>query len=244
MRLLVVGSGEMGRWFARASGADAVAFTDTDPEVAAEAAGRLENATAVPLETDERFDVVCVAVPMSVTPEAIAAHADKAEQAVLDVAGEMRDAVAALRQHADGLERASFHPLFSASNAPGNVPVVVDEPGTTIDSLIDALRAAGNDPFETTVTEHDEAMRTVQAMAHTAVVAYALAAEDVDDRFHTSVSEPLEELVETVTGNTPAVYAEIQQRFDGADAVAAAARTVADADREAFERLYRDLETR
>ena len=244
MQLLVVGAGEMGRWFARHSGADAVAFADRDPATARAAAAETgdanatDRARAVALDTAETFDVVCLAVPMSATPAAIETHAGRASEAVVDVSGEMRDAVAALRTHAEGLERASFHPLFSAANEPGNVPVVVDRGGPTVDRLRAALEAAGNEVFETTPSAHDRAMETVQAKAHTALLAYALAAETVDPRFHTSLSEPLSELVEGTLDNTPDVYAEIQERFEGASAVAEAAAEIADADRGAFVDLY------
>ena len=238
MQLLVVGAGEMGRWFARHSGADAVAFADRDPTAARSAAAEIGDARVVDLDTDETFDAVCLAVPMSATPAAIGTHAGRASEAVVDVAGEMRDAVAALRTHAEGLERASFHPLFSAANAPGNVPVVVDRAGATVDRLRAALEAAGNEVFETTPAAHDRAMETVQAKAHTALLAYALAAEEVDPRFHTSLSGPLSELVEGTLDNTPEVYAEIQARFEGASSVAEAAAEIADADRAAFVELY------
>lgn len=237
MRLLVVGAGEMGRWFAEASGATDVAFADRDEAVAREAAAALE-ATPVALNTDERFDVVCVAVPMSAVPEAIATHAPKATAAIVDVSGEMRESVNALSTHADGRAYASFHPLFSASNAPGNIPVVVGDADRNVASIRASLESAGNAVFETTPDEHDRAMETVQARAHTAILAYALAAEPIDERFHTSLSEPLSELVDGVTQNTPEVYAEIQRRFSGADSVADAARQLAEADAETFERLY------
>ena len=132
MQLLVVGAGEMGRWFARTSGADAVTFTDRDPAVARAAADAVDGARTAPLDGDGRFDVVCVAVPMDAVPDAIAEHAGLASEAVLDVSGEMRDSVAALEAHATGVERASLHPLFSATNAPGNVPVVVDCDGPAL----------------------------------------------------------------------------------------------------------------
>jgi prephenate dehydrogenase len=240
MQLLVVGAGEMGRWFARHSGADSVAFADRNPDVAEAAAAERDDATAVPLDTDERFEVVCLAVPMTAVPEAIADHAEKATEAVVDVSGEMRDSVAALAEHVTERERASFHPLFSASNAPGNVPVVIDREGPVVDGICDALSAAGNDVFETTPAEHDRAMETVQAKAHTAVLAYALAADDVDPRFHTTLSAPLEELVDQMVDGTPEVYAEIQERFEGREAVAEAARELAEADRETFIDRYED----
>lgn len=249
MQLLVVGAGEMGRWFARTAGADAVAFADRERSIAEAAAAELDadavaagpaSSRAVALDGDERFDVVCVAVPMSAVPGTVAEHADRATEAVVDVSGEMRDSVAALRAHADGRERASFHPLFSAANAPGNVPVVVDRSGPIVADIRASIAAAGNAVFETTPDEHDRAMETVQTRAHAAVLAYALAAEDVDPRFHTKLSEPLEELVDQLAGNDPAVYAEIQERFPGAEDVAEGARALADADAEAFRELYED----
>lgn len=238
MNLLVVGAGEMGRWFARNSGADAVAFADRERDVAHEAAASTADARVVDLDTDDRFDVVCIAIPMLAVPDGIATHANKAAGAMVDVSGEMRDSVAALRTHAPELERASFHPLFSAINAPGNVPVVVDQDGPLVDRLSESIASAGNDVFRTTVEEHDRAMETVQAKAHAAVLAYAVAADPIDDRFHTTVSELLSEIVRDVTANNPSVYAEIQSRYDGATAIARVARELADADRDSFEQLY------
>ena len=240
MDLVVVGAGEMGRWFARASGADAVAFADVDPGAARAAADAIEGARTTPLDADETFDAACIAVPMPVVPEAVATHADRATDAVVDVSGEMGESVAALAEHATGRERASFHPLFAADNAPGNVPVVVDRDGPVVEGIRDSLSAAGNRVFETTPAEHDRAMETVQGKAHTALLAYARAAEDVDPRFHTPLSAPLSDLTDRVTGNAPGVYADIQTRFDGGDAVADAARELAAADPETFRALYED----
>lgn len=252
MHLLVVGAGEMGRWFARTAGADAVAFADRDPAVAEAAAAALSRdgpeaddrgpaqATAAAVDGEERYDVVCVAVPMPAVPDAIAEQTDRAREAVVDVSGEMRDSVAALREHAGGLERASFHPLFAAANAPGNVPVVVDRDGPRVEAIRGSLEAAGNRVFETSPAAHDRAMETVQARAHAAVLAYALVAEEVDPRFHTTLSAPLAELVEQLTGDDPDVYAHIQERFPGADGVAEAARELAEADPETFRARYEE----
>ena len=240
MQLLVVGAGEMGRWFARHAGAASVAFADREAGTARDAAAEVSDARAVSLDTGETFDAVCLAVPMSVVPEAIEEHAHRATDAVVDVSGEMRDSVAALRTHAEEHERASFHPLFSAANAPGNVPVVVDHAGPTVDRISTSLEAAGNEVFETTPATHDRAMETVQAKTHTAVLAYALTEDEIDPRFHTSLSGPLSELAEAIAGNTPTVYAEIQDRFEGASSVAEAAERIANADHEAFVDIYEE----
>lgn len=241
MDTLVVGAGAMGRWFGGCL-ADAaegtVAFADRDPTAAAAAADGIDVARTADPAGDERFDLVCIAVPISATEAVIAEHAPRAERAIVDVSGVMAGPVRAMAEHAPDCERASLHPLFAPANEPGNVPMVVGADGPTIELVREVLAGRGNDVFETTSEEHDEAMRTVQTRAHAAILAYALAADDVPARFHTTVSAALQEVVETVTGNEPSVYAEIQETFEGADDVAEAARRVAEADPREFRRLY------
>jgi prephenate dehydrogenase len=243
MELLVVGAGAMGRWLARTVTVP-VAFADADPAAARRAVETLADdshgSRRVPLDTDETFAAVALAVPISATESAVATYADRAEAALLDVTGVMAGPVAAMRDHAPHLERVSLHPLFAPENAPGNVAVVADAPGHVTDTLRADLAAAGNHLFETTPEEHDRAMETVQAAAHTAILAFALAAETTRPEFSTPVSAGLTDLVATVTGGEPRVYAEIQDSFDGAGAVADAARRIADADAETFAHLYRE----
>ena len=243
MDLLVVGAGEIGRWVADTVSADAapvdasVAFADRDPAVAADAAaGR--GTRAVDADGGSVHDAVCLAVPMSAVPAAVEAYAPRAEDAILDVSGEMTDALAAMREHAPDLERASYHSLFAPPRVPGNVAVVVDESGPTVEGITASIEAGGNDVFETTADKHDEAMETVQAGAHAAVLAWRLAAEPVREEFHTPVSAALDEVADTVTEGSPDVYAEIQRAFDGAEDVADAAAAIADADDDGFAALY------
>lgn len=237
MELLVVGAGDVGRWFAGAVDTT-VAFTDLD-SATAEAAAAGHGGRAVPIDTDERFTAVCLAVPISVVADAIEIHADRATEAILDCSGVMQEPLAAMRTHAPGLERVSLHPLFAPEHAPGRVAAVRDADGPVVDRLLDRL-GREHDLFETTPAAHDEAMSTVQARAHTAILAYALAADEVPDRFHTPVSETLTDLVDRVTAGDPQVYAEIQAAFSGAEDVADAADRLAAADTETFEQLYRD----
>lgn len=242
MDLLVVGAGEMGRWIARTTDRP-VAVTDVDPTVAASAAAAVDDVRAVPADTEETFDIVCLAVPISVVADAVERYAPRAERAMCDVSGVMEGPIEAMREVLPDRERLSMHPLFAASNAPGNVAVVADAPGPATDALRADVTAAGNHTFETTAAEHDAAMETVQAGAHTAILAYALAAADVREEFATPVSAALDDLVGTVTGGTPRVYREIQETFEGADRVADAARRVAEAEGDGFDELYREAGT-
>ena len=242
MELLVVGAGAMGRWFGTALVESAVesidlAFLDADSDAASEAA-RETSGSAVSTVDPDSFDVVCIAVPIPAATAAIDAHAHAASDAVVDVTGTMTAPVEAMREHAPDCERVSFHPLFAPANEPGNVPLVVDESGPQTDAIRDALARRDNTLFQTTPAEHDEAMETVQAKTHAAVLAFALAAEDVPDVYQTPISETLFDLAEQVTDGDPRVYADIQTAFDGADEIAAAAEHIADADSESFEQLF------
>jgi prephenate dehydrogenase len=183
--------------------------------------------------------VVCLAVPIPALKPAVDEWGSAADRAVVDVTGVMEPAVAAMRSAAPTVERVSLHPLFAPDAAPGNVAVVPDAPGPVTDHLRRALSAAGNDLFETTAPEHDEAMETVQARVHAAVLAFGLAAEDVPEKFQTPVSTAMFGLLDRVTGNDPRVYADIQAAFDGAGDVADAAADLAEADDETFEACYR-----
>lgn len=240
MHTLVVGAGAMGRWVGRVIDADldgAVTFSDRDTGVAEEAAAAVGGQVADPGGPDDTYDLVCIAVPMPATPAAIRSHGPRG-RAVVDLAGVMGPPVAAMAELSTP-EAASLHPLFAPAAEPGNVPAVVERCGPTVEGLLTTLRRRDNTVFETTAAEHDRAMETVQARTHAAVLAFALAADPVPDRFQTPVSAALAELADRVTDGDPRVYADIQAAFDGADDVATAARRVADADSEAFERLYR-----
>jgi len=243
MQLLVVGAGEMGRWLADtlASRVDEVAFADRDA-AAAETAAREQTGVesrAVALETGASFDVVGLAVPIPAVGAAVRSHAPNATGALVDVTGAMEPALEAMDRHAVS-EYASFHPLFAPPRAPGRVAYVPGDPGGTVGRVRSAVADAGNELFETTAEEHDSAMESVQAKAHAAVLAYALAAEPVDERFHTPVSGSLAELVATVTEGDAGVYADVQETFAGSGAVADAAESVADAvgDEATFRELF------
>lgn len=240
MEVLIVGAGAMGRWFADAIDAD-IAFADTTQATARAAASQVTGSRAVPVETDEHFELVVLAVPMTATEETIATHAPRATDAIMDLAGVMAGPVAAMAEQAPGLERVSLHPLFAPANAPGRIAVVPANPGPLTDMIRTSLSDRGNTLFETTSAEHDRAMQTVQAQTHAAILAFAIAADtDVPAKFGTPIYEALDDLATEVTSGTPRVYADIQTVFEGAEAVAHAAREIADADHAAFEQLYRD----
>ncbi|PSP74647.1 prephenate dehydrogenase [Halobacteriales archaeon QS_3_64_16] len=254
---MIVGAGAVGRWIAGVLDCEDTAFCDTDPATASEAAGSV-GGRVIDLDSAERFDVVAIAVPIPAATDAIATHAPKAERAIVDAAGTMGEPVAAMAEHAPDLERLSLHPLFAPEHAPGTVAMVTDsgdvagedsdnresgdesDVGSVAARIGAALRAAGNEPFVTTPEEHDRAMKTVQARTHAAILAFALAAEPVDGRFHTPVSRALSDVAARVTSGDPAIYAEIQATFEGSEDVAAAAARITDADPREFEALYRE----
>ena len=238
MDVLIVGAGSMGMWFGDAVD-DRVAFADLDDDAAAAAATAVDGAVAE-LEGETTYDIVCLAVPMTHVAEAIATQATRAERAIVDVSGVMEPALAAMERHAPAVERVSLHPLFAPERAPGSIAVVCDQSGPATDEVLATLEARGNELLETTAKEHDEAMETVQAATHAAVLSFALAADSVPDGFETPIYDALARLARQVTAGTPRVYADIQATFDGADAVADAAAEIAAADSDDLTALYRE----
>lgn len=238
MQALIVGAGAVGRWFADVIGDSfEVTMYDRDPDVAA-AAVEASDATMTTTFEDRRYELVCTAVPLLATETAIGDHAHRATTAVLDLSGSMQAPGAAMRRHADGLERINLHPLFAPDHAPGRVATSIEDGEEVATTIERSIEAAGCTIVETTPERHDRAMKTVQANVHAAVIAYALAADPIPSEFDTPVSAALRDLAVTVLDGNPRVYADIQQCF-GSDAVAEAAREVATADQQTFAELYR-----
>jgi prephenate dehydrogenase len=248
METLVVGAGSMGRWAGRlvrdALDAD-LFFLDRDPGTARDAAATVGGRALEPdrpADADSEtgvFGVVCVAVPIPVAAEAIERYGPLADETIVDVTGTMAGPVAAMAA-IPGPERASLHPLFAPDGEPGNVPVVVEERGPTVEAMLSTLENRGNHVFETTPAEHDRAMETTQARAHAAVLAFGLAAESVPPEFHTPVSAQLAALTERVTGGDARVYEDIQTAFEGTEDVAEAARRIARQGDDSFEGIYHE----
>ncbi|MFB6299449.1 MAG: prephenate dehydrogenase [Halobacteriales archaeon] len=238
METVIIGAGAIGRWFAETVDIPAT-FVDVDASTARDAAAAVDGEVADP-GTDRSFELVVIAVPMSVVTETIETYAPNATEAIVDLSGVMAEPVATMADVAPDRERASLHPLFAPVNAPGRIAVVTDHPGPIVETVSERLTAAGNTLFETTPDTHDQAMETIQARAHAAILAFALAAEEVPEPFGTPIYDELRELVADVTGGTPRVYADIQSTFSGAEDVASAAERIAEADQETFERLYRE----
>lgn len=239
MDVLIVGAGSVGRWVATVVDGP-VAFADADNDVATAAAADRTDARVVDLDGEETFEVVCVAVPMRAASAVIEHQAPRATAAVVDVTGSMREPLATMASVVPYLERVSYHPLFAPEHAPGRVAVSSGEPGPTTAALADGFEAAGNELVPVSADEHDEAMRTIQGRAHAAILSFGLVAEEVPEELTTPVFEDLISLRDRVTGGNDAVYADIQEEFDGAAEIARAARHIADADREEFADLYDD----
>lgn len=239
MDVLIVGAGAVGRWMATVVDGS-VAFADVDHDTATTAAAEIPDATAVPLDGSESFDVVAVSVPMRVAETVLESQVGRAERAIVDLTGSMVSPLETMEAVAPDLERVSYHPLFAPEHAPGRIAVSTGASGPVTDAIAAAFEAAGNELVDVGATEHDEAMRTIQGRAHAAILAFALAADDVPPGLATPVFDALDDLRDRVTGGNANVYADIQSTFDGAADVADAARRIADADRDAFADLYDD----
>lgn len=243
METLVVGSGAIGRWFGDHT-PDDVAFTDADMAVAETAAEqahatRGRSARAVPLDTNESFGLVCIAVPLTDAIQAIERHAGKAEAAVIDLTGQMAAPLGAMTSIVPNRERVSYHPLFAPNRSPGRIAVSTGASGPVTDRVEGWLTEAGNELITIDPATHDEAMATIQGRTHAAILAFGLAADNVPSELATPIFADLMELLDRVTNGESRVYGDIQSVFGGAEAIASAASALADADDDAFADLYR-----
>lgn len=244
METLVVGAGAVGRWVGSLI-PDDVAFMDVD-ESAAQSAATAANkqkgrsARVVSMDTAESFGMVCIAVPLTQVEQAVIRHAEKAQTAIIDLTGQMEPPLNAMATAAPNRERASYHPLFAPEQGPGRIAVSTAASGPATDRLNTWLKAAGNNIVEIDPGVHDEAMKTIQGQAHAAILAFGLAAADVPPELSTPVFETLDELRTRITSGEARVYADIQEVFGGAQAIANSAETLAEADKDHFETLYQE----
>lgn len=245
METLVVGAGAVGRWFADCT-PDDVAFVDVDEaaaEAAAERAHRTQGRTAraVPIDTEESFGLVCIAVPLPETTTAIERYAPRAQTAVIDLTGQMVAPLQTMASVAPARERASFHPLFAPRHAPGRVALAQVAPGPATDRVTRWLAEAGNEMVSVEPETHDQAMRTIQGRTHAALLAFGLAADPVPAELATPVYTDLSELLERIVDGEARVYSDIQETFGGADAIADAATNIEAMNSEDFATLFEEL---
>lgn len=239
MDVLIVGSGAVGRWVgSRLDGS--IAFADVDRAAAESAATALPDGTVTDLSGSETYDVVAVAVPMREATSVIEAQADRATGALIDFTGSMAGPLETMEKAGGALQRASFHPLFAPEHAPGRIAKSTGQDGPLIDRITRSFVAAGNTIVPVEASVHDDAMATVQGRVHAAVLAFGLAADPVPEELGTPVFEEMQALRERVTSGPPGVYADIQETFDGIEALQDAVEKLAEADRKTFEELYED----
>ena len=239
MDALIVGSGAVGRWVGtRLDGP--VAFADVDRHTAETAAAEVAGASVAALDGAETFDVVAVAVPMRVASQVIRAQSSRAERALVDFTGSMTEPLSVMADSAPELERVSFHPLFAPEHAPGRIAKSVGKAGPLGDEITRSFVEAGNTIVPVEPAVHDDAMGTIQGRVHAAILAFGLAADPVPEDLGTPVYEELQALRDRVTAGEPGVYADIQETFDGIEALQDAIDQLAAADRAEFEALYED----
>tara|TARA_A100001037_G_C15148859_1_gene637874 strand:- start:839 stop:1570 length:732 start_codon:yes stop_codon:yes gene_type:complete len=236
MKLLIVGAGSMGRWFASSVDAE-ITFLDVRSEIAQIAANEM-GAKMSEIDTVELFDVVCIAVPIPNVVEAISTYSKNATEVICDITGVMKTPIEAMKQYGNDIGRMSLHPLFGPENYPGRIASVMDENRPMAKKIIEDLEGAGNTLFTTTAEEHDEVMRTVQGMAHAAILSFALASQEVPNEFGTPIFDGLRELVKDMTNGNARVYSDIQEVFGGSTEIMKAAEKISSSNWEEFKRIY------
>lgn len=238
MQALVVGAGAIGCWFGEVLNQwTDVRFFDKDPAASDQAITKVGGAIAL-TELPKSVPIVCTAVPIRATRRVLEDVAPRATNAVIDLSGTMEEPHEIMEQYAPGCERINLHPLFAPENEPGNIPLSAANGGPVTERINNELNRRGNHVFNTTPSDHDRAMVQVQSKVHAALLAYALSADTIDPKYHTTVSREFFELTRQILSGPETVYADIQHYFDGSAEIAAAASELAEADIKEFETLY------
>lgn len=223
MRVAVIGSGAMGRWFAsfaKGSGWE-VALADIDAERARGAAEELGvGFAATNVEAAEGADLVIVAVPISKTPGVIKEVAPHMRSGAMlaDIASAKGDVVSAMREVDADIELVSLHPLFGpgATTPKGKDFIAVPvRPGGRYELLKRHLISLGARVTEMGAEEHDRLMAVVQALTHFVLISYIAALRSMRESKEalltpTPLSSALLELGKAVLAGNPDVYGEVQ----------------------------------
>jgi prephenate dehydrogenase len=221
MKVAIIGTGAMGRWFARFAAKNLGETMIVSRDFAK--AERVANELGVRAGTEEKVaaeaDVVLVAVPIAVTPEIVKSLAKQMGEGALlaDIASVKSDVVDAMRKLDADLELVSLHPLFGpgATSVKGKDFVAVPvRPGKRYAELKRRLVELGARVTEMKAEEHDRLMASVQCMTHFVLISYLAAFKSMGPERVKLVGTPmfatLQDFAKAISAGNSELYGELQ----------------------------------
>jgi prephenate dehydrogenase len=223
LKVAVVGSGAMGRWFASFARQNLGEVVVADAEVrrakvAAEELGVRAAKSAE--EAVAKADVAIVAVPIPKTPEVVRSLSQHMGEGslLMDIASVKSDVVDVMKELKAELELVSIHPLFGpgARDVSGKdflaVPV---RPGEMYAWFKGRLLELGARVTEVEAEEHDRLMAISQSLTHFVLLSYLSALSSMKESkrasgLRTPMFDALLDVALALLAGNPEMYGEIQ----------------------------------
>lgn len=222
MKVAIIGTGAMGRWFIGFAKQNLGEVVVADAIAAkAERVAREFGANygSVP-EAAAEAELVLVAVPISETPEVIKSLAGQVQRGTLlaDIASVKSDVIEAMQTIEAKIELVSLHPLFGpgATSVKGKDFVAIPvKAGKRYAALKHRLLELGARVTEMDAEDHDRLMAIIQCMTHFVLLTYLNALKSMKElkraeKFRTPMFATLLDLAKTVFAGNLELYGELQ----------------------------------
>ncbi|MEA1904384.1 MAG: prephenate dehydrogenase/arogenate dehydrogenase family protein [Candidatus Hadarchaeota archaeon] len=224
MRIAIIGSGAMGRWFAGFAKRNKwdVVMTDINVAKATQTGKEIEVEVA---EANEEAvadaDIALVAVPIAETPgvvREVAKHMQKGSL-LMDIASAKGDVADEMEGLETNFELVSLHPLFGpgARDVKDRTFVAVPvKPGKRYTGFKRELEKLGAKVVEMEADDHDRLMAITQCMTHFVLMAYLSALRKMKknvkraEKLQTPMSSTLFSLAKAFLATNPDVMGELQ----------------------------------
>ena len=223
MDIAIIGSGEMGEWFAKFFKEKGwnVTITDKDHKKALKIADELD----IDAEKDNKkaardSQITIISVPIQSTSEVIQEIKDSLDEdsLLIDIASVKKTVVEKMKELEVESELASIHPLFGpgAEDLEGqNIASIKIKTGKKYENFKKALINSEGNVFELEAKEHDRIMATTQTLTHFTILSFLSSLDSMTDlekaqKLSTPMFQKLLDLSKAFLSEDPKICGDIQ----------------------------------
>jgi len=223
MDIAILGSGEMGKWFARffKNKGWNVTITDKDHNKALKIAEELDVAVEKSnKKAAQGSQIIMVSVPIQSTVPVIKEIKDSLEKDALlvEIASVKKKIVEKMKDLEIESELASIHPLFGpgSKNLEGqNIASIKIKTGERYDNFKKTLTDSGANVFEMKAEEHDRITATTQSLTHFTILSFLSSLDSMADlekaqKLSTPMFQKLLNLSKAFLSEDPKICGDIQ----------------------------------
>ena len=223
MDIAIIGSGEMGEWFAKFFKEKGwnVTITDKDHKKALKIADELD----IDAEKDNKkaardSQITIISVPIQSTSEVIQEIKDSLDEdsLLIDIASVKKTVVEKMKELEVESELASIHPLFGpgAEDLEGqNIASIKIRAEEKYENFKKTLTNSGANVFELEAKEHDRIMATTQTLTHFTILSFLSSLDSMTDlekaqKLSTPMFQKLLDLSKAFLSEDPKICGDIQ----------------------------------